>query len=373
MEGYLALQQKDLATAEARLRTAVELRPDYSRARVELGQALLGQGKKKAADEQFQIAERDKSLPPDILDVIKQSRRMTADRIGWHLNIDAAVSADSNINNGTDLDLVNVDFGKGAIPVEVNPAIKRKEGVGRSASAQGGLRIRAGDRTTLAFDLEGYATDYQGAAFDELSLQVAIGPQLHFANGAASVQALGYERWYGGADASSGFGVRGRYQTKVGDGERLYLFVESRIFDSAYGEDFSGWQANGVLAYEHEIDDSVTMSGSINGRREWLGSDTFSSSEFGGQMGINILAPFGLRLRGSSGLSHIIYDAPILRLSEEIRKDWRFSGSLYLSTRNAVLLGLWPSLSYHYSQQASSIPFYRRDRHRLRLGVRRGF
>jgi predicted Zn-dependent protease len=64
MEGYLALQQKDLPTAEARLRTAVELRPDYSRARVELGQALLGQGKKKAADEQFQIAERDKSLPP---------------------------------------------------------------------------------------------------------------------------------------------------------------------------------------------------------------------------------------------------------------------------------------------------------------------
>jgi hypothetical protein len=28
MEGYLALQQKDLPTAEARLRTAVELRPD---------------------------------------------------------------------------------------------------------------------------------------------------------------------------------------------------------------------------------------------------------------------------------------------------------------------------------------------------------
>jgi hypothetical protein len=167
--------------------------------------------------------------------------------------------------------------------------------------------------------------------------------------------------------------LRGRYQTQLEEGERLYLYLESRVFESAYGEDFSGWQANGVLAYEHEIDDSVTVSGSINGRREWLGSDTFSSSEFGGQIGINLFVPFGLRLRGSGGLSHIIYDAPLLRLSEDIRKDWRFSGSVYLSTRSAVLLGLWPSLSYHYTQQASSIPFYKRERHRLRLGVRRGF
>jgi hypothetical protein len=351
----------------------VELRPDYSRARVELGQALLGQGKKKAADEQFQIAERDKSLPPDILDVIKQGRRMTAARLGWHLNIDAAASVDSNINNGTDLNLVDVDFGEGAIPVEVNPAVKRKEGVGRSASAQAGLRIRAGDRTTVAFDLEGYLNEYDGSASDELSLQIALGPQLRFSTGAASLQALAYERWYGGSDASSGFGFRGRYQTKVGDGERLYLLLETRIFDSAYGEDFSGWQTNGVLAYEYEVDDSVTLSGSINGRREWLGSETFSSSELGGQMGINVLVPLGLRLRGSGGLSHIYYDAPLLRLSEEARKDWRFSGTVYLSTRSAVLLGLWPSLSYHYTQQSSSIPFYKRERHRLRLGVRRGF
>jgi hypothetical protein len=50
---------------------------------------------------------------------------MTAARLGWHLNIDAAASVDSNINNGTDLDLENFDFGEGAIPVEVKPAIRR--------------------------------------------------------------------------------------------------------------------------------------------------------------------------------------------------------------------------------------------------------
>jgi tetratricopeptide (TPR) repeat protein len=373
MEGYLALQQKDLPTAEARLRRAVDLRPDYTRARVELGQALLGQGKKKAADEQFQIAERDKSLPPDILDVIKQSRRMTADRLGWHLNLDAAVSADSNINNGTDLELVEVDFGNGAIPVEVNPAVRREDGFGRSASANGSLRVRTGDRTTAAFDLEAYASDFDGSASDEASLQFALGPQVRFTSGGASIQALVYQRWYGGSDASAGIGLRGRYQTQLEEGERLYLYVESRVFESAYGDDFSGWQANGVLAYEDVINDDLAWSVSINGRREWLGSETFSSSEFGGQVGINLLVPFGLRLRGSAGLSRILYDAPLLRLSEEARRDWRLSSSLYLSTQRAVLLGLWPSVSYHYSYSASSIPFYDRERHRVRLGVRRGF
>lgn len=361
MEGYVALEQGDYATAESRLRAAVALRPDFSRAHVELARALMQGGKREEADEHFRIAERDKSLPDEVQQLIRISRRTTADKTRWWLIVDAAAVADSNFSNGTDDSTVS------------NPRLRSRGGVGESLSARGGLRVRAGDRLSVAVDAEASVNEFEESEWDEVSLLAALGPELSLTSGAASVQALAYERWFGGVVSQRGVGARARYQDEIADGQHIYLYVDTRLFDSDYGEDYSGWQASGLLAYDRALSQQVSLNGTLLVRREWLGSPSVSNTELGAYAGMGALLPLGLRGGLSTGLTHVAFDEPILALSDDPRRDWRWNAGAYLTTRKAIVLGLWPTLSYTYIGTASSIPLYRANRHRVRLNLRREF
>ena len=60
-------------------------------------------------------------------------------------------------------------------------------------------------------------------------------------------------------------------------------------------------------------------------------------------------------------------------VSPESRTDWRWYSGVYLTTRTPLFLGVFPNLSYTYSRTVSTVPFYRAERHRARLGLRRTF
>jgi tetratricopeptide (TPR) repeat protein len=130
LQGYIALETGDPATAEQRFRAATALSPEYTRAKIELGRALLAQGKRSQADEQYRLAEQDKKLTPDLAELVREGRAKSAERAIWYLNVDASVIADSNINNATDLDAVPVNFGDVTLPVELDPRLQSQAGLG---------------------------------------------------------------------------------------------------------------------------------------------------------------------------------------------------------------------------------------------------
>jgi hypothetical protein len=374
LSGYVAAETGDLKTAAREFRTVLRDRPDLVRARLELARVLMLQGKDAAADHHFRLAEQAEDLPPEIARTIRDQRGVIRNRKKWHLNLDIGLAPDSNVNNATDARTIDVAYGNGTIPLELNQDARRRSGVGQVATVSGGVRLRLSDGVAMVVDADGQFVNQTGKAADDVSALLAAGPEVTIRNGArVTVQAVASQRWYGGRSATTGGGVRISYQQDIGPASRIGLQVDSRRIESGYGEAFGGWQHALYASYERVVHKVMIASLNAFVRCDDLRSKAYSSTEVGGNMGIGGELPWGLNAGVSGGISRVMFDAPLSFLSPESRKDWRFNARAYLGTRSVRVAGFSPSLTYTYNRIDSTLPLYAIDRHRIQLGLARYF
>ncbi|HEX8644607.1 MAG TPA: surface lipoprotein assembly modifier [Allosphingosinicella sp.] len=324
-----------------------------------------------------QPPEPGEQYPPSLADQARPVTPTAPRRPGgadWRLIVDASVVADTNLTNSTDAESVELDLDGVAFPVPLDPSLRQHGGIGVGVSASLRGRVPIGGGVSAAIDAEGFVLEQEGARSDDASVLLAAGAEIQGPGGSTILlQATGFDRRYAGASAMRGFGVRGRYRQPLGEGEALSLFVDARFFDSDYGEEFGGTEGGVYLTYETVIDPTLSGSAGIYVRGSWLGSDSYSSREFGIHGGLSHYLSADLIGGLTAGLGRIEYEGPILLLSPDPRRDWRMSGSLYVASRRPLLIGLTPSLTYTYNRTSSSIEYYRADRHRLRFGLSRTF
>lgn len=339
-----------------------------------LGYALEG-----LSDDRLQPGETSNPYPPreaerPVSPIAEPARREQARKVGaeWRLAIDASLTADSNVTNGSDL--VALPAGGGALPIPLDPAVRKRAGIGYGVSAAAALRLPIAPGAKLALDAEGYTVEYEGGRSDDAALLLAAGVELgEGADTAGSLQFVAFERWYAGVVANRGIGARGKYRLGVGDGENISLAIDARIFESGYGEEFGGTQAAFYLTYDRVLASDLSGSVGLLARREWLETDAYSGFEIGAYGGLSYYLSKDLIGGVSGGISRLTFDAPLLFLSPKDREDWRIYASVYLSTRRPVGWGLFPSLTYSFNKTDSSIGFYRAERHRVRLGLLKSF
>lgn len=322
--------------------------------------------------EQYPPTLEDRTIAT-VPDAVEAKPSGTGRRPKLALTLDASITGDSNVTNATDRREVAVDYGTGPLPVPLDPNLREKSGLGVGLSASGTVKLPIADGVDLAFGAEGYVLEYDGARGDDSSLLGAGGVEVQAGGGRGSLQVIAFERWYGGVSAMEGFGLRGSWRQDVGQGRHLALFLDARRYDSGYGRAFGGNQASAYLTFDSPLARSLTGAGGVYVRRDDLREDSFSSTETGAYA--SLTRYLGPHFTGgvSGGVSRAVFDAPILYLSPDARRDWRSYASLWLTTRKPLALGLYPSLTYTYNRTSSSIGFYDSDRHRLRLGFSRSF
>lgn len=324
--------------------------------------------------EQYPPGQQDRVLEPRVSEPARQAPASPVRGTEWKLTVDASVIADSNVTNATDLHSVDIDYGNGPLPVPLDPNLRARGGVGVGVSAAAGVRLPVSKTAALALDTEGYAVEYEGGRTDDESVLLAAGGEFKWADGSrASLQAVAFDRWYGGITVSRGVGIRGNYRHQLEPGQQLTLYVDARIFESDYGDAFGGEQASVYLSYDTVLHPTLSATLGLYARREWLGEDAYSSRDFGVYGGLNHYLSDHLTGGLSMGIGRILFDAPVQFLSPDPREDWRLSASAYLTTRKPIGWGLLPSITYTYNRAGSSIRYYDSDRHRLRLGLLRKF
>lgn len=291
----------------------------------------------------------------------------------WHLSVDGGVTADSNITNVSGDRFLDVRQNGTTVPVELDPALRARSGVGRGASVSAGVKLRLSDGMAIAVDADGHALDHQGGRNDDISFLLAAGPELTWSEGrSASVQVVAGQSWYGGRSNNAGVGLRVRYVTRVTPDTRVSLSIDGRSVSSGYGRAFAGEQANVYLGASKTLSPIMSASLGLYARSEWLRADEYSNLELGLYGGVSrYFGPFTGSL--SFGASRTRYDAPLLYLSDARRQDWRFNAGVQLTTRAPIGLGLHPTVGYSYGRTDGSIDFFDADRHRVRVGARRTF
>lgn len=374
LSGYVAQQTNDLDGAASFYRAILVDDPKQTRVRLELARVMILQGRTQSADRQFRLAEQDAELPPEIARTIRAARDVIRSKRAWSLNIDAGIAPDSNINNATSADSINVYLGGQQVPLTLDESARPRSGLGRTGSIDAGLRLPMSDAALMLVDVDAIGTDYDGATFDDFAYEAAVGPELRVNERTrVRMQAVGAQRVYGNRIATRQFGLKGGGETMLTQRTRLGIQLDARRTNARFDDSFSGWQIGGYATLERAVAKAIVASAGVFGRRDALKANAYSSTEGGVIAGVGGELPFGLNVGISGTASRAVYDAPVLLFSPEPRKDWRYSARATLGVRAFRVAGLSPSMSLTVSRIDSSIGYYANTRARVRFALARYF
>lgn len=373
LAGYSASEQGNFAAAADLFKAILADDPRQTRVRLELGRAMLGLGQMASADRQFRLAEQD-DLPPDIARLIRGARDVIRSRRAWRLDLDLGIAPDSNINNATGVDTVNVQFGDTTLPIALDRNAQAKSGTGQTGSLTAGVRLPVSGNGALLVDFDANGTNYAGARFDDYLVQGAVGPQIHLSDAASiSFQGVAAQRWYGGTAASRQFGVKAGAQFSLGASQRLGIQLDSRRTLAAFDSNFSGWQTGLYATAEKAVAPTLVASVGVFARRDALKAAAYSNTEIGASLGFGGELPLGVNFGIGGNASRVLFDAAQPIFSADPRHDWRYGARLSLGNRKLRVFGFSPQVTLSYNRNASTLAYYSTDRLRLRFSVARYF
>jgi len=375
LAGYVAIETGQAKEAVAEFRAALAIDPKQTRVRLELARALLMDGDQSAADHHFRLASQDKNLPPEIAATIRSTRGIIRDQRIWNFRFDFGLAPDTNINNATSAEQVDLLVSpNNRLPFTLDPSARAQSGLGLTGSFSGGLRLKQSDKVALLIDGDGQFTHYKNDDFDDYMVQLAVGPELKLSKKTLITgQLVGLQRWFGGKTAQQQIGIKSGLTSFLDQGQRIGVQLDVRRTESAFEDNFNGWQYGAYGTYERVVARTMVASASAFVRRESLKSGGFSNTELGVNLGIGGEFPRGLNAGLSGGLSYADYDAPIIMFSDDARRDTRVNLRAYVGSRAIRVLGFSPSVTYTFTHIGSNYDFFASDRHRFRFVLARYF
>jgi outer membrane protein len=374
LSGLMAAGRGDHSGAASFYRDILSDDPSQTAVRLELARAMLALGHTASADRQFKIAQQDDDLPEDVARTIRAVRDVIRARRAWRVDIDLGIAPDSNINNATDANTVNILWGGGSIPLTLDAAAKARSGTGQTATISAGVRLPVGDTVSAIVDVDASGNNYAGVDYDDYQSQLAAGAEVRLTSDmSVSAQALGAQRWFGGKPVSRQAGVKLGFQARLSNREQIGIQLDVRRTDALFDTAYDGWQGGAYATYERAVAKALVASGGLFARRDALKAQAYSSTEVGVIAGFGGELPWGVTFGVSGSASRARFDAPMPLFAIDPRDDWRLTGRATLGNRKIALWGFSPQVSASYSKIDSSIPYYASDRLRFRFTLARYF
>lgn len=201
--GLLAIEGKNYERAVDHFRAILVREPASVRVRLELARAFYLKRDYENAYRQFQFA-RAGNPPPGVIATIDRFLGAIRREKSWSYSLGLAIAPDSNINNGTTADEVEL-FG---LPFELSDETRSRSGVG--LAIQGALEFapRLSGWSRLRVGAAVQSRDYAGVNFDDMTVAVHAGPRLTIGKWDVSALASGFQRRFGGRRLGEGAGAR---------------------------------------------------------------------------------------------------------------------------------------------------------------------
>ena len=203
LRGRIAFGRKDYKTAIQYYETILAQHPEVVRVRLELARALLFDGKYDRAERHFELVLAG-DIPKNVATNINRFLDQIYAQRTWRFRFNVAVAPDTNINNATDSETVDI-FG---LPFSLGEDARRNSGVGLFASGGVEYRPKLSDTTRLLTNLQVQRTEYKGSQFDDMIVSGNLGPEMTYGRVVLGVSSVGFRRWYGNRGYNSGVGAQ---------------------------------------------------------------------------------------------------------------------------------------------------------------------
>lgn len=349
-------------------RQLINEKPDASAVRIEVAQLLASMGDDGAAAQELRRAEAN-GLPPEVSRIIHDAVEVFRSNKPVGFNISVGVAPDTNINNATAADTVNI-FG---IPFQLDSNGRARSGVGLTFDGNLIIRRPTSGKTRLITEVTASGRVYRDSQFNEMTFGFSSGPELRLSPRITVRPAFAIGRRIYGSDKLYDFiGYSGLEQISAGPKAQFtinqsvirFRYASSRREQSgtayslgmAYDRAFSArFAARVAVSFSHVTAiDTQYASDSLT-------SDVTLSRDFGQWTLFTRAALTGLE--GVSNFS--FFGIP--------RRDRIKEGGAGLIFRKVSLLGLSPQIRLTYSSATSSVPLFRYNRLRSEISLAKSF
>ena len=374
LSGLMAMGKEDFAGAEHHYRAILDNDPSQTRVRLDLSYALMRQGKTEAADYHLRLAEQSGELPDDLRSTVRTARSAIRDSQSFRFGFNVGIAPDSNINNATNAETVDINLGPFALPLTLNDDARSKSGIGITANLTAAARLPVGETVNLLVEADANTVNYEGSSADDYQMQIAAGPEFQLGEAMrASVQFVGTQRWYGGEKLARNYGIRGDLQFDLREGGALAVRADAQRSDFFESDGFDGWSYGATVSYERGISKSFSLSTTAFVRRNDFVGPANANWSGGVIVGIGGELPAGFNVGASATGSYAKFDSPDYLFSFDRREDVRYGARAVVGNRRVKVLGFSPSLEYNYSHNDSNYTLYESDRHRVEFKLARYF
>jgi hypothetical protein len=348
------------------LRRILDDRPDAVPVRLELAGILDKLGDKEGAWRQLRAVQAS-GLPPAVARLVdRYSEALRAQR-PFGASFEISVAPDSNSNRATRSDTLGTVLGD----FEVAKDAKAKSGMGLALNGQMYRRLALGSDDSLLFRLSGLANLYRRTEFNDITADVAVGPDLAFGRNRVQLELGANQRWYGQKRFMRSARIAATASHPLGSRTLVRLSGSAALVDNQLNDLQDGKAYSVRVGVEHALSPAMGIGGNISLDRQSLRDPGYSTSGwraglFGwhdvGRMTFSAEAEFG-KLHADERLA----------LFPDRRSDRYVSLSLGATFRQLQWHGFAPVSRFTVERNRSTVGFYDYRRVRSEVGVVRAF
>ena len=364
--GMILAQAGELNRAALLFRRLLDQRPDASRARLELARTLDRMGDKDAAWREVRAVQAS-GLPPEVARMVdRYSEALRAAR-PFGASFQIALAPDSNINTSTRSDTLGTVFGD----FEIKDASKAKSGIGLALSGQAYRRLSLGGDDALLARVSGTGNLYKRSDFNDVALDVALGPELQLGRNRLNVEAAATQRWYGMKPYMRSARLSVSLIRPIGRTTQLQLVGSAGLSDYRLNDLQDGKTFYGRIKLEHALSATTGIGVNISAGRTVAKDAAYSTRDWRvglvgwrdiGRATLTAEAEYG-RLRADDRLV----------LLPEARADRYSRLTLGATFRHLTVAGFAPVTRFTIERNRSTVAFYDYSRKRTEIGISRAF
>jgi hypothetical protein len=348
------------------LRRILDEKPDASAVRLKLATTLQKLGHEDSALRELR-ALRSSDLPPDVARFVDRLSASLQATKPLGLQIELALAPDSNINRATRSDTLGTIFGD----FTLDKGSQAKSGVGAAVRGFAQARHTLQPNLSIVARGSGEANLYRDKDFDDIGLELSIGPEWRLGRMRLSAEAGIGRQWYGMKPFQRSLRLSASAARPIDSVSQLRLDGSVRWLDNRLNDLQDGHGYSLRARYERALSPDLLVAANVGIDRYKARDAAYSTRGWNagisayrniGRMTFNVGVDFG-RLHADDRLL----------LLPKARSDrlTRFSiGSVF---RQFTFAGFAPVTRLVIERNRSTVEFYAFRRVRTEFGISRAF
>ena len=347
-------------------RRILDEKPDALGVRLKLAAMLHKMGDEESALRELR-ALRSADLPLNVARFVdRMSASLQASKpLGFQFEF--ALAPDSNINRATRSDTLGTVFGD----FTIDQRAKAKSGVGAAVRGLAQARLPLADGLQIAARASGEANLYRHKDFNDVSLDLSAGPELHLGRSRFSAEAGVGQQWYAMKPYQRSLRLSGSATRAVDSVSQLRLDGSARWIDNRVNDLQDGRGLSARVRYERALSPALLVAATVGVDRFAARDDGYSTRSW--SAGATVYREIG-RMTASAGfeMGRLKADER-LQLLPAARADRLTRFQFGVVFRQLTVAGFAPMTRLVIERNRSTVEFYDYKRTRTEFGISRAF